>query len=103
MIIRKGFKVFPSEIENVILKNEAVETCAVVGIDDEQDYKVPKAYVVLKDNYLNKNIELLKKELLDSIEENGLPFYFEPVDFEIINELPLTNIGKVDYRKLEKN
>ena len=34
--------------------------------------------------------------------ENKLPEYVQPVDFRFIDELPLTAIGKVDYRTLEK-
>lgn len=100
MIIRSGFKVFPSEIENVFLKNDNVENCAVVAVDDEIDDKAPKAYVVKKENSLVSDDELIC-QLQDSVEKNGLPKYFIPSEFEIIDKLPLTNVGKVDFKNLE--
>lgn len=105
MIIRKGFKVFPSEIENVLLKYSAVDSCAVIGIDDECDDKAPFAYVVHK--YTNKLDDAAQQrlvaKLIAHIEESDLPPYFMPVGFKILNEcLPLTPAGKVDYQALEK-
>lgn len=100
MIIRSGFKVFPSEIENVFLKNENVEKCAVVAIDDVIDDKAPKAYIVKKTNTTISDEQLIE-QLTSSVELNGLPSYFVPVSFEFIDDLPLTNIGKVDFKNLE--
>lgn len=105
MIIRQGFKVFPSEIENVLLKHSAVDSCAVIGVDDECDDKAPFAYVVHK--YTNKLDEAAQQrlvaQLITHIDESDLPPYFMPVGFKILNEcLPFTPAGKVDYRALEK-
>lgn len=100
MIIRSGFKVFPSEIENAFLKHNAIESCAVVGIDDVIDNKAPKAYIVLKEQY--KDFEQqIQRELSTYIEKHGLPSYFSPVEYEFRDKLPLTNIGKIDFVALE--
>lgn len=101
MIIRSGFKVFPSEIENAILQHPAISSCAVVGIDDEKDDKAPIAYVVLKDGFRCIQDDIIS-ELHNYLENNGLPPYFEPVSYELTDSLPLTNIGKIDYAMLEK-
>ena len=34
--------------------------------------------------------------------QKELPEYAQPVEFRLIDSLPLTPIGKVDYRALEK-
>ena len=51
MIARSGFKVFPSEIENLFITHYAVESCAVVGIPDEVDVTAPIVHLVLKKEY----------------------------------------------------
>lgn len=34
--------------------------------------------------------------------KNNIPEYARPVEFKVIDRLPVTPIGKVDYRALEK-
>lgn len=102
MIIRHdGFKVFPSQIEKVIIKNRCVESCCVVGKSDEthSQGKLPVAYIVLVDN--NEDKRTIKEQLRDLCAEE-LSEYAQPEDFVVIDKMPLTAIGKVDYKKLEK-
>ena len=101
MIIRSGFKVFPSEIENLFIKHPYVESCAVVGIPDEVDVTAPKACVVLKEEYRNQSEET-QAQLLDMFENSTLPPYFKPIKFDFRDKLPLTNIGKVDFVSLQE-
>lgn len=101
MIVRSGFKVFPSELEGLYLTHKAVESCAVVGIPDTVDVNAPKAYVVLKEQYRGYE-EIVKDELKELFENSEMPPYFEPVDYEFKQKLPLTNIGKVDFVALQK-
>lgn len=101
MIIRSGFKVFPSEIEKVITELSDVDLCAVVGIDDEKDVTAPKAYIVLNSNCIKSEDEI-KNEIYSSLEQSKLPPYFKPVDIEIIEKMPTTLIGKVDYDTLKE-
>jgi long-chain acyl-CoA synthetase len=100
MIIRSGFKVFPSEIENVFLKHPLVEACAVVAVDDEVDDKAPFAHIVLKENNNVDETQIIH-ELDEFIFKEGLPEYFKPVNYNFRDSLPLTNIGKVDFVALE--
>ena len=101
MIIRSGFKVFPSEIENVFLKHFAVKSCAVIGVEDAKDTTAPFAYIVLKDG-IHMDETTILNDLSASILDSGLPPYFTPVGFAFRTNLPLTSAGKVDYRALEK-
>lgn len=100
MFPRSGFKVFPSEIENLFMTNSAVESCAVVGIPDEVDITAPKAHVVLKDEYKGHE-EIIEKELYDMLDNSVLPPYFRPVSIKFRDSLPLTDIGKVDFVALK--
>ncbi len=103
MIVRyDGFKVFPTFIENVIAKHNAVSACCVVGMPDKKHSQgdLPAAHVVLKTEYVGKEQEI-KKEL-SKLCKNKLPEYAQPVTYKFRDVLPLTTIGKVDYRLLEK-
>ena len=59
---------------------------------------LPIVFAVLK---AGCNAAVVKKELFELCQRE-LPEYVQPVDFRFIDELPLTAIGKVDYRTLEK-
>lgn len=102
MIIRSGFKVFPSEIENLFVNHYAVESCAVVGIPDATDVTAPKACVVLKEEYKGQK-EKIKMELMEMFENSALPPYFEPIKYEFRDDLPFTDIGKVDFVTLQND
>jgi len=48
MIIMSGWKIYPTEVENVIIRHPAVADVAVFGIPDERKGEVPVAAVVLR-------------------------------------------------------
>ena len=103
MIIRyDGFKIFPSLIEKVISSHEAVESCKVVGIKDPEHAqgKLPKVHIVIRPEYIG-NEKIIESQLRKLCATN-LPEYVQPVDYKFRDELPLTPIGKIDYRALER-
>ncbi|MGZ8753535.1 MAG: FadD3 family acyl-CoA ligase, partial [Acidimicrobiia bacterium] len=48
MFIMGGFNAYPAEIENLMLRNEAIAQVAVVGVPDERMGEVGMAFVVLR-------------------------------------------------------
>jgi long-chain acyl-CoA synthetase len=48
MIIMSGWKIYPTEVENVIIQHPAIADVAVFGITDERKGEIPVAAVVLK-------------------------------------------------------
>lgn len=101
VIIRHdGFKVFPSLIEKTVDTNDNVVSNCAVGIADtsHSQGKLPIVFAVLSDS---ANAETVKAELFELCKKE-LPEYVQPVDFVFIDKMPLTSIGKVDYRELEK-
>jgi len=48
MIIVSGENIYPSEIEEVLLRHPAIAEAAVVGVPDERRGEIPKAVVVLR-------------------------------------------------------
>lgn len=101
MIVRSGFKVFPVEIERVVSSIPFVAQSAVIGIPDEKDATAPKLFVTLQ-NIDNVSPDKIRDMIYDAIRTSNIPPYFEPVDIEILDEMPLTDIGKINYVELEK-
>jgi long-chain acyl-CoA synthetase len=48
MIIMSGWKIYPTEVENVIIQHPAVADVAVFGVPDERKGEMPVAAVVVK-------------------------------------------------------
>ncbi|MEE9435001.1 MAG: AMP-binding protein [Sphingorhabdus sp.] len=94
MISVGGFKVFPSQVEEVLYTHEDVKEALVIGVPDNYLGEVPRAFVTLNDGadvdgealagWLNP--KLGKHERVDKVMVRG--------------ELPKTMIGKLDRKAL---
>ncbi|MDE5889136.1 MAG: acyl--CoA ligase, partial [Bacilli bacterium] len=99
MLIVSGYNVYPSYVEEVILKHPKVELCGVIGVPHPYKVQVPKAFIVLKKG------EEVNGDILKDIKEHcnkNLAKYMMPKEFVFRDSLPKTIIGKVNYRELEK-
>lgn len=102
MIIRPdGHNVWPSLIENVIVKHAAVSDCAVVGLpnNEYENGKIPTAFIVLKEGILPSDALISE---IDAISKKHLPERDVALAYHFVEALPLTLLGKIDYRALEK-
>lgn len=101
MIVRPdGHNVWPSQIEAVILQHPAVDLCAVVGLPaPTMNGKIPTAFIVLKKDYTPSD-ELLKG--IEAYSKQYMPERDTASEFRFIDKLPMTSIGKVDFRALEE-
>ena len=102
MIIRHdGFKVFPSMIENVVSRHPAVHQCSVVGCADKDHTqgRLPFVYIVLKSDTTAKKKQVIRE--LERMCAEELPEYVQPVAYKFISSMPMTPVGKFDYRQLE--
>jgi long-chain acyl-CoA synthetase len=96
MIIVSGFKVFPNEIEDVVMLHPGVLEVAAIGIPDEKSGEAVKVIVVRKDPALTE------QELLAHCRQH-LTGYKVPRLIEFRTEpLPKTNIGKILRRMLRE-
>ena len=103
IIMRKVFKIYPQTIEKIILQHPAVKSCAVVGVDDEEEYKIPVANIVLKTEFMdNKEVEDSVINFVDEMVLRELPEYSMLAGYNFLEKLPLTPIGKTDFKALEK-
>ena len=94
MIIVSGFKVFPNEVEDVVMMNPKVMEVAAIGVPDEKSGEAVKIVVVKKDE------SLTDRELLEHCRQH-LTNYKVPRVVEFRTEpLPKTPIGKILRREL---
>ena len=98
MLIVSGYNVYPSHIEDTLMKHPYVLNCGVIGVPHPYKVQVPKAYIVLNsDVKLSKKVETEIKEYC----QKNLAAYMVPKEFVYRESLPKTIIGKVNYRELE--
>jgi long-chain acyl-CoA synthetase len=89
LIIRGGYNVYPSEIENVLLTHPAVAEAAVVGIPDERLGEEVMAVVIAR-----SAANLAEAELTAYCRERLAP-YKCPRVFQFRSRLPKNTLGKV--------
>lgn len=100
MIVRNGNKIFPANTENIVLKLPEIENCAIVGVDDSVERKVPVIHIVLSENNTLSKQEIVKK--IKEIVTKNLPEFNVPVKYVFRESMPLTSINKIDFKKLEE-
>lgn len=108
MVKISGMNVFPSEIETLVTNCvEQVDKCCAVDILKEGKPAI-KLFVQLKEDKrldrkfdANQEKELIKADILQVVGEN-LMKYSLPREIEFVKSLPITEIGKVDYKKLKE-
>jgi long-chain acyl-CoA synthetase len=96
MIIVSGFKVFPNQIEDVVMMHPGVLEVAAIGVPDPNSGEAVKIIVVRKDASLTAEalLEHCKKHLTGYKMPKIVEFRSEP--------LPKSNIGKILRRQLRE-
>lgn len=99
--MHNGHKIFPVQIEDVVSRHPAVESCACVGADDltHAQGENPVAFVVLKEGQdAAKVTEELKAMYVRELDDLA-----RPVDTVVLDEMPLEAMGKISYKTLSQN
>ena len=95
LIIRGGFNIVPSEIENVLYAHPSVLEAAVVGLPDPEWGEEVAGFVTLKDG------ATVDGEALRAwCGERGLPSIKVPARIEVLDALPKNAVGKLAKRAL---
>jgi long-chain acyl-CoA synthetase len=94
MINVGGEKVFPSEVEDMMINHPKIKDLVIVGIPDELKGEAPKAFVVLKEG------ESLTLEELRGYCKPLMAPYKVPVSLEFLDEVPRLASGKALRRQL---
>ena len=97
MIISAGYNIAAIEVEDVLLRHEAVAECAVIGHPDEERGQIVKAFVVLR--ALHRGDEAMVKALQDFVKATVAPYKY-PRAVEFREALPRTETGKLQRFRL---
>jgi acyl-CoA ligase (AMP-forming) (exosortase A-associated) len=96
MIKSSGFRISPTEVEEVVFQSGKVRHAAAVGVPDELLGQAVKIFVVSRDG------EPFDKDSLLVFCGEKMPRYMVPKFIEVMDELPKTSSGKVDYTSLRQ-
>ncbi|MBA7544297.1 Long-chain-fatty-acid--CoA ligase [subsurface metagenome] len=101
MLIVSGYKVFSREVEEKLYQHPDIEFCAIVGVPDPKrsGNEMVKAVIQLLAASKKKDVKKLEQEIISFCQENMSPFKV-PKIIEIVDEIPLTSVGKVDKKTL---
>jgi fatty-acyl-CoA synthase len=94
MVISGGFNVYPREIEDVLADDPSVSMVAVIGVPDPKWGEAVKAFVVPRPGARPDT-----DALIASVRARKGPHY-APKSIEVVDQLPLTKVGKVDKKVL---
>ncbi|MFW9909397.1 MAG: AMP-binding protein [Candidatus Thorarchaeota archaeon] len=96
MINVGGLKAYPREIEDILFEHPKISLAAAVGIprDDDPTNEFVKAFIVLKEG-----ATATPEEFVEWSKEK-MAGYKRPREVEIVDSLPLSNVGKVLRRVL---
>ena len=94
MINVSGFKVWPAEVESLMLHNLTIAEACVVGSNDERKGEIVKAYVVAKANVVQD------AEAIISWCRETMAAYKCPREILFVESLPKSATGKVLWKDL---
>jgi long-chain acyl-CoA synthetase len=94
IIIRGGFNVYPRDVEEALIRHPAVAVCAVIGRPDTEHGEEVVAFVQLHEGAQVSPAELIEygRAHLSAIKY--------PREIRIVDQLPLTSMGKLDRKAL---
>jgi cyclohexanecarboxylate-CoA ligase len=91
LIIRKGEKIAPLELETLLIQHPAVAEVAVVGLPDDERGERVCAVLVTRSDASAPSLD----EVSSFLRAKGLMPQKLPEQVEIVSELPRTGLGKV--------
>lgn len=98
MINASGYNVWPTEVESALYDHPAVQQACVIGVPDPRKGENIKAFVILNDKAKG---EVTEEEIVAWSKEK-MAAYKYPRIVEFIEAFPMTNSGKILWRKLQE-
>jgi len=94
MFTTSGHNVYPAEVELVIERHAEVEQAIVVPAPDQIKHSVPYAFVVR-----SADSALTEDDVKQHVLRHAPPYQY-PRKVIFVDALPMTNVGKIDRRRL---
>lgn len=92
LIIRGGFNIYPRDVEEALVSHPEIATAAVVGRPDEERGEEVVAVVALRAG------STLTPEDVVAYSRNRLAAHKYPREVRIVDNVPLTSVGKTDRK-----
>ncbi len=99
VIKSSGYRIGPSEVEDILMKHPAVFECAVTGYPSGNRGEIVKASIILKEGF--EGDTKLKTELQDFVKERAA-IYKYPRRIEFVSDLPRTSNGKISRAAIRR-
>ena len=99
MIGSAGYRIGPAEVEEALMRHQAVAEAAVVASPDPTRGHIVKAFIELAEGY--EASETLTSELQNFVKTN-LAAYKYPREIEYTQDLPKTTTGKLNRKYLRQ-
>ena len=100
VIKSSGYRIGPSEVEDILLEHEAVKECAVTGYPSATRGELVKASIILENGY-EKTPEL--KRTLQDFVKSRTALYKYPRVIEFVDDMPRSTSGKISRRLIRDN
>jgi 4-coumarate--CoA ligase len=92
----RGFQVAPAELESLLLTHDAVKDAAVIQVPDEKSGELPRAYIVLNENFGSTT----EAEIYDWVKERVAAYKRLDGGIAFIESIPKSASGKILRRIL---
>ncbi len=99
VIKSSGYRIGPSEVEDILMKHPAVFECAVTGYPSKNRGSVVKASIILNKGFSKESG--LKTELQDYVKKRAA-IYKYPRMIEFTDDLPRTTNGKISRAAIRR-
>src|SRR5207248_3382974 len=96
MIKSSGYRISSTEVEEVLFSSGKLKGAAVIGIPDAVLGQAIKAFVVPTDGELIDPADMLE------FCASRMPRYMVPNAIDVLDDLPKTTSGKIDYPALRR-
>lgn len=90
-----GFKVYPSEVENILQSHDAIKMVAIKGVSDDYFGEAVKAYIVK-----NENKDISYEDIKEYCKDK-LASYKIPKTVTFVDSLPISAAGKILRKDLD--
>lgn len=99
VIISAGYRIGPDEVQDTLIRHEAVEEAGVIGVDHNTRGEIVKAFITLAPGY-DPSDQL--KEEITAFARQELSKHEYPREIQFVDELPKTASDKIKRVALEE-
>lgn len=91
-----GLKIYPQQVENILLKYPGIIEAAVLGVTDKKKGEIPKAFIKVN------GADIDTEEIICFCKKH-LPLHMVPKGITILDNLPKIGSGKINKRAIVEN